>query len=270
MGSLKIGVALWSLGHNRTKDELARKLDQVAELGLKAVQPWCVDYGEDAPCVLDPDRCVGSDRADIVKMVEERGLAISAFCAQLAGPETFGGMGEEAGLDERIEKTQRALELAADMGAPIVTTHVGAIPEDPSDPLYQIFLRSCGEIARHGERIGACLAMETGQETAECLKSFIETIGSPGAKVNYDPANMLRHGTVEGVPILAPHIVHTHAKDRHPETGVPTVGEGAVPWEEYLTALKSIGYDGWYALEDESGEDVIPSLRRGKAFLDQF
>ena len=48
------------------------------------------------------------------------------------------------------------------------------------------------------------------------------------------------------------------------------MGEGAVPWEEYLAALKDIDYDGWYAIEDESGDSVIESLKRGKAFLEKW
>lgn len=88
--------------------------------------------------------------------------------------------------------------------------------------------------------------------------------------MNYDPANMLQWGVVDGVRTLAPLIVHTHAKDRHPETGKPTVGQGAVPWQEYIAALKEIGYDGWFALEDESGEEVIESVRQGREFLEQF
>jgi sugar phosphate isomerase/epimerase len=267
MGDLKIGVALWSLGATRTEDELARKLDQAAELGLKGVQLWCVDFGENE-CVLDPSRCTGNERKDVLRMLESRGLVATGLCAQLAGPTTFGGFGEEAGLKERVDKTKQSMELALDLGTRVVTTHVGAVPEDRSDPAYDVFLRSCKSICEYGESIGAHFAMETGQETAEVLRRFIEDIAADGAKVNYDPANMIKHGTVEGVPILAPYIVHTHAKDRKPETGCPTVGEGAVPWDAYLAALRDIGYDGWYALEDESGNDVIASLKRGKAFLE--
>jgi sugar phosphate isomerase/epimerase len=88
--------------------------------------------------------------------------------------------------------------------------------------------------------------------------------------VNYDPANMLRHGVVEGVKTLGPWIVHTHAKDHNPETQKATVGEGLVPWGEYIATLRFIGYGGWYALEDETGKDVIDSLKRGGAFLERY
>ena len=269
MAELKIGVALWSFGPTPTMDEFKEKLDLAVEVGAEAVQPWCVDYDDkgDTPCVLDPDRCTASQRKEAAQAIESRGLTVSAWCAQLAGPNEFGGFGDKVGLDDRIEKTARAIEMAVDLGAPIVTTHVGEIPEDPNDPHYPIYLDSVGQVARRAEKVGGIFAMETGQETAACLKRFIEDLASPAAKCNYDPANMLRYGTVEGVPVLKNHIVHTHAKDRDPATGRATLGLGDVPWEPYLAALQEIGYDGWYAIEDESGQDVVESIRTGVQFL---
>lgn len=261
--SEKIGVALWSLGPTRTEEQLRRSLETAAEIGLKGVQPWCV-----GDCVLDPDRCVGTQRKAMRELIGSYGLAISGFCAQLSGPTRFGGLDEEDGLAERVDKTRRALELAADMGAPVVTTHPGHIPKDRSSPTYQTLLRAIGEIAKHGEQCGGIFCIETGQESAEVLRAFLETIGSPGLKANYDPANMLRHGVVEGVKTLAPWIVHTHAKDDDPETRKATLGQGRVPWQPYLAALKEIGYNGWYAIEDETGRDVVNSLKEGRQFLE--
>jgi len=269
MADLKIGVALWSFGPTTTMDELKRKLDLTVEVGAKAVQPWCVDYDDkgNTPCVLDPDRCTGSQRTEVVKAIESRGLTVSAWCAQLAGPNEFGGFGDEVGLDDRIEKTARAIEMAVDLGAPIVTTHVGEIPEASNDPYYPIYLDSVGKVVKRAEKVGGIFAMETGQESAECLRRFIEDLASPAAKCNYDPANMLPYGPVEGVSVLKDHIVHTHAKDRDPETGRATLGMGNVPWKLYLAALQEIGYQGWYAIEDESGQDVVESIRTGVEFL---
>jgi L-ribulose-5-phosphate 3-epimerase len=273
VGNLKIGVALWSLGNPGTMPEWEKLLDVAASTGVKSVQPWSVDEKKwNVVCALDPDRCATPpQRAAVRKACEKRGLQISGFCAQLAGPKTLGGFGEEdAGLPGRLEKTIRALRFAAEVGAPIVTTHIGPIPEDRNNPGYARFLKSVATVMKDAEKSGGIFALETGQESAAGLKQFIEDIGSPNLKVNYDPANMLKHGTVEGVSVLAPYIVHTHAKDKHPETGKPTVGQGSVPWKDYLAALNKIGYQGWYALEDESGEDAIESVTTGRKFLEQF
>ena len=270
MGTLKIGVALWSFGPTTTEDELSQSLDKAVEIGLEGVQLWCVDEGPGQPCVLDPDRCTGKKRAEIKKMIEDKGLAISAFCAQLGSPRGLGGFNDDDSAGWCIAKTKECLTLAAEMDAPIVTTHPGAIPENKEDPLYGAMLERLGEVARHGEEVGAAFAIETGQEPGEVLKNFIEDLSSEALRVNYDPANMLRHGTLDGVKHLAPYIVHTHAKDRHPQTRKPTVGRGEVPWDPYITLLKGFGYEGWYAIEDESGKGVYESVRTGFEFLSQY
>jgi sugar phosphate isomerase/epimerase len=283
MGSLKIGVALWSLGNPATFPEWEKLLDVTATTGVKAVQPWCVDEKKwKVTCALDPDRCATpKQRADVRKACEKRGLEISGLCAQLAGPKELGGFGDEdAELKSRIDKTIKALRMAVDIGAPIVTTHIGPIPEDTKDPHYARFVKNIAAVMKDADKYGGIFALETGQESAACLKRFIEDVGAKNLKVNYDPANMLNRGPVEGVKILADYIVHTHAKDKHPKTGKPTVGQGGVPWDEYIGALKAIGYKGWFAIEDESeghgleiptGEgSVYQSIVSGRKFLEKY
>lgn len=278
MGSLKISCALWSISSGPTDDELDKALQAAAEIGVQAVQPWCVEEPKwKVKCVLDPDLCTGAKRREWAGRIRGHGLEISGFCAQLAGPSSLGGFGEPEGLEGRIKKTQDSLRLAADMGAPIVTTHIGPIPEDRDGDVYKLFLDSVGQVARTGAECGAIFALETGQETAAVLKQFIEDVGSENIRANYDPANMLKLGPVEGVKVLKDYIVHTHAKDKHPETGKPTVGQGAVPWDEYIAALKEIGYDGWCAIEDESNfiddegrRQVLASIKAGREFLEKY
>lgn len=273
MVKLKIGLALWSLGASPDVKTLENQLRTAAEIGVRGVQLWCVDYGPRMPCVLDPDRCDSRLRSEIRELVNSYGLEISGFCAQLSGPTRFGGLDEEEGLDKRIEKTKKALKLAVDMGSPIVTTHPGRIPSDKNDPVYTIIKRSLSEIAKYGEDIGAFFCIETGMEPADVLKSFLEDVGSTALKVNYDPANMLHFGVdevVKGVKTLGKWIVHTHAKDHNPKTKRATVGEGLVPWDDYITALREVGYRGWFAIEDETGIDVVESIKRGKRFLEKY
>jgi sugar phosphate isomerase/epimerase len=246
----------------------------VAAMGCTTVQPWIVDV-EYTPCFLDPDVGSEHDRLEAQRAAEALGITFSGFCAQLKGSNTYGGLDEEDGLAWRIAKTNRALTAAAEMGGPLVTTHVGVIPDDTTSIPYQTLLRSVGEIARHAEKVGVFFAPETGQESPEALLRFIETIGNPYLKVNYDPCNLLRYGSqegvVDGVKVLREYIVHSHAKDWNPETGRATCGEGLVPWPDYISALADIGYDGVFAIEDETGiADIIESLAASAAFLKQF
>ena len=270
MTTFKISLAIWSLGKTSNLDSLKRQLHLAKEIGVEGVQLWAVNYDDDEPCLLDPDRCDVKCRKEVLEIIESFDLEISAFCAQLSGPRGLGGLDVSEGLEKRVEKTKKVLELAASMGSPIVTTHPGRIPEDPNDQTYRVIKASITEIASHAEDVGAYFAIETGMEPPKVLKAFIEEIGSDAVRVNYDPANLLRYGVesvVEGVKELGKWIIHTHAKDHDPKTGKATVGMGLVPWKKYLQELKNQGYSGWLALEDETGIDVINSLKKGKDFL---
>jgi sugar phosphate isomerase/epimerase len=257
MGSLKIGVALWSFGGTPDMAALEKNLQIAVDVGVKGVQLWVVGG------VLDPDNLASKkDRADVVKKIEGMGLAITGLCAHMPS------FSDPNGLETRVERNKKALELSADFGAPIITGHVGHIPDDPEDPAWKLMFQSIGEVAKHGEKVGACLAIETGQESPEAMKKFLDAMNSPGLKVNFDPANIRRFGVLHAVEVLRDYIVHAHAKDGG--KGSSTVGTGDVPWDEYIALMKKIGYDEWHAIEDETGEDRVGSVRRGREFLEKY
>ena len=230
MSGFYSGCALWTLGATPDVQTLARQMEIAAEIGCTSVQPWIVNV-EFRPCILDPEVGSAADRREIVKIAESLGVSFSATCAQLQGATTYGGLEEEEGLSWRIDKTKEALNTTAELGCEIVTTHAGLLPEDRADPTYQTLLRSVGEIAEHGAKVGVTFALETGQESPQALSYFIDTIGNPWLRVNYDPCNLLRFGseagTIQGVHILGDKIIHTHAKDWNPETMQATCGEGS-------------------------------------------
>jgi len=270
MSTFKIGLAIWSLGKTSSFNDLERQLSLAKKIGVEGVQLWAVDYNGASSCLLDPDRCDKRCRKEVSDIIESFSLEISSLCAQLSGTRGLGGLDDPEGLNKRIEKTKKILELASFMSSPIVTTHPGRIPENPEEKTYKIIRSSISEITDYAEDIGAYFAIETGMEPPHVLRRFIESVNSDALKVNYDPANLLRYGveeTVRGVRVLSEWIVHTHAKDHNPETGRATVGEGLVPWRRYLKELKDQGYSGWLALEDETGIDVINSLKKGRNFL---
>src|SRR5690606_23595619 len=97
------------------------------------------------------------------------------------------------------------------------------------------------------------------------------------------------------VHLLAPYIVHTHAKDGRklkacnatevygsfadgtysklverlggdPFIEVP-LGEGDVKWDAYLVALKASGYRGFLTIEREVGTDPAADIAKAVQFL---
>jgi sugar phosphate isomerase/epimerase len=103
--------------------------------------------------------------------------------------------------------------------------------------------------------------METGQESADGLLHFIAAVGRDNLKVNFDPANMILYGTGEpiaAVKKIGKRVGSVHCKDgkwaKNPgkEWGQETpLGQGDVGMENFLLALKEIGYTGPLTIERE-------------------
>ena len=121
--------------------------------------------------------------------------------------------------------------------------------------------------------------METGQETAEDLQRFVETLSHPNVLLNFDPANLILYNKDEplsAVRRLAPWIRHVHIKDAV-RTAVPGTWGSEVVWGEgqvnafaFLNALRDAGYEGALAIEREAGDqrvrDIAAAVRRLSAY----
>jgi sugar phosphate isomerase/epimerase len=262
---------------------LGDAIRKAAELGFTGLQIYAVE-GEFSPSLLERK----DELASLLKQIKDLGLSISALCGDM------GGHGFENREDnrERVEKTRRIIDLAAACGVPVITTHIGVIPEDETSPKFSALLEALDGLGAYGQRQGVSLAIETGPEKPETLKKFIERTRG-GVGVNLDPANFVMVTGVNpaaAVEILGGHIVHTHVKDgimkkqadpafiynifaeggiedfRMSDYFVETpVGEGAVNFDSYLGALKKIGYDGYFTIEREAGadreQDIASALR---------
>ena len=261
MGRLKVGVMIESF-----RLGVKKGIRKAAELGADGFQIY-VTQGEMAPWNLTE-----TGRRDFKHLVEQQGLVVSALCGDFGG----GGFARKEGLEERIDKTKQVLDLSRDLGIPIVTTHIGVVPEDENNPVRRQMVEAMNETGAYAGKVGSVLASETGPESGAALAEFLRSLSSDAVCVNLDPANLVMNGfdEVQGVRDLAPYIVHTHAKD-----GVRTaegkrqempLGKGNVRWEEYLGAMEEVGYDGFFTIEREAGDDPVKDITEAITFLRQF
>ncbi|NLF22337.1 MAG: sugar phosphate isomerase/epimerase [Lentisphaerae bacterium] len=275
MKAFKIGVM--SDGFRLPPLEGIRK---AAQLGAEGVQIYTVR----GP--MGPDELTAEKRVELRKLVDGLGMVISAVCGDLGG-----GFREAAKNPDKIALSKRIVDLAADVGTAVVTTHIGVTPEDRSDPIYQTMLGACRELADYAASRRVTFAIETGPEKAAVLKQFLDDIDSRGLGVNLDPANLVMvsgDDPVQAVHTLKKYIVHTHAKDGiqlqagsaegvyHRDAAnaasaakfkeVP-LGEGQVDWPRYLDALAQIGYTGFLTIEREVGPDPAADIAKAIAFL---
>lgn len=260
-------------------------IELAAKLGLSGVQIYATT-GAFSPASLSKD-----EKKSYRDLLCSHGLVVSALCGDM------GGYGFERAEDNpaRIEATKRIIDLAVEFGAPVVTTHIGVIPADKSEPRYQVMLSALTECGLYAKAHGVTLAIETGPESAATLFTFLQDTKG-GVGVNLDPANFVMvtgQDPVEAVYLLRDYIVHTHAKDgvnldpgqkpidvyhAFAVGGVAAlnackgfretpIGEGAVDWEAYLHALADIGYDGFLTIERECGEDPTEDIRTAVRYL---
>jgi len=272
MYKFPIGIILESLHLPRRE-----AIKKAAQIGAKGIQMYATS-GENSP-----ENLSSSARIELKNEVLSSGLVFSALCGDLGM-----GFGDHKKNPKLIEKSKRIVELAKDLGTDIVTTHIGVIPNDKNHDRYKIMQEACFELSRFADSMEAHFAIETGPETADVLKGFLDDLGSDGVAVNLDPANfkmVTGFDPVEAVHILKDYIVHTHAKDGNrlnignPEYIYKAVhpvpqsfndiqyfeevplGTGSVDFPNYLKALEEIGYKGFLTIEREVGntpeEDII-------------
>ena len=118
-------------------------------------------------------------------------------------------------LDERIRRADAAFAMAYELGTTIVLARAGAVP--PADDATRAGLHhTLLELGRPGRAHGVRLALETGAEPREKLKSFLDAIGLAGPGGQHRPRQHLASGHRPDrcrVRELAAWVVHAYAKD---------------------------------------------------------
>jgi len=276
MNDLKIAVMPQCLTPN-----LHEGLRLAVELGVDALHP-------SASGAWDPYQIDAAGRQALKELVASHDLAISAVSGWGGGID----LGERECHERAIADGKVLLDFVVDLECHLWQAHIGILPWEESDPTWQAAVDACGVLAEYGEQVGGSLCIETGPEPPWVLKRLMETIHSPALSINYDPANLIiwpvilcqiqgrpydrawadEHFNPErGAELLGPWITHTHAKDaritealNHQE--VP-LGDGDLDWPRYVANLRAAGFDGYFAIEREVGDDRVADARRGVEFL---
>lgn len=243
----KIGLCTWSLGNELDQVTSVMKESGLTRLHLEVpaidlFQEAIAQHGWTVSCTM-----IGFPQEDYSTLESIR---------------RTGGIIPDEYWDQNKALVLDAIARTAATNVPFLTTHAGFIDHRDTDA-YTTFRSRILELADAAGEANLMLLMETGQETAADLRHCLMDLRHPALGVNFDPANIILYGKgdpVEAVGILAPWIKHVHVKDakssRIPgEWGreVPW-GDGEVPHQEFLQALRETGYDGNFAVEREAGE----------------
>ena len=257
-------------------ENIRKSFEEVAKLGMQTCQVSCT-----AEFMIDKLK-----PKDIKKASEEFGIEITSFFLvfkgqiynRIEGVSTVGFIPEKY-RTRRFKLAEKFSDMICEIEVKSITSHVGAIPNDPKSPLYLEFAPAMKKFVEHCKRNGQIFCFETGQELPSTLKRLIINIGD-NAYVNLDPANLILYGMahpLDAVEILGEYVRGMHAKDalwpnRNEGLGIEVpVGKGEVDFPLLLSRLKEKGFKGPVTIEREiSGEQQKKDILEAKKFLEPY
>lgn len=254
-----IGVCSWSL-----QTDVNGVADAMNKIGIDHVH-------------LGVRAALGEKGNDFLAAVQGQDWTISATMidfpqedySTLDSIKVTGGIAPDEYWEQNQELFLGAADVTVKLGVKYLSMHAGFI--DESDVSYaEKFYERITSLADAAKDKNIMLLLETGQETAEELKKFLEELDHPAIGVNFDPANIILYdkgNPIEAVKVLAPWIKHIHIKDANRTTTTGTWG-AEVPWgdgqvnpAEFLKALEEIGYDGALPIEREAGDNRFGDVK---------
>lgn len=180
----------------------------------------------------------------------------------------------------RLAETLDISDFARELGVDAIGMHLGFVPPDPRDPdfaaVVEVTRQVCDRCAANGQRFH----LETGQETAAELLSFIQAVERDNLAVNFDPANMILYGAgepLEALDTVGSYIKSVHCKDASKvrKEGQPwyedaPLGTGDVGIEDFLRKLHSLGYEGPLTIEREYAPDQAGDIKAALNLLEEL
>jgi sugar phosphate isomerase/epimerase len=198
MLQIRLGIELASL-----RLPLKKALLTARELGVEAVE---IDLRNE----LRPEDLSRTGVRQIRKMLDDLNLRISA-----ARFPTRSGYAALDGLEARIDATKRAMLSAYELGTNVVINQIGRVPAETDSAATSNLVQALADLGRHGQKVGALLAAETGTESGADLANLIARLPPGSIGVDLNPANLIinGHSPRDAAEALAPHILHIHATD---------------------------------------------------------
>ena len=258
----RLAVCSWSL-QPTSPQEL---VEHLRAIGLNRVQ-----------LALDPLRENPSVWGVTADLFRQHGISIVSGMFGTVGEDytslesirRTGGLVPDDTWDENWENAQANASLAHQLGLKLVTFHAGFLPHEESDPEFEKLQHRIRLVADVFAAKGIDLAFETGQESAETLKVFLEKLGRVNVGVNFDPANMILYDKgdpIEALRTLASWVKQCHLKDANRTKTPGTWGEevplgtGQVDWKKFFAVLREMQFTGPCCIEREAGSQRVADI----------
>ncbi len=210
-----------------------------------------VDLTVEAP-QADPDTLPVSE---VARLLGDLGLGVVVHAAPYLPIDNPSPLVRRAALDEMY----RTLDIAARLGASLMTVHFIGWPEYLTEAQgYELYRQLCESLCKRGTAQGVRVALENSPRNRHQLKYFREIFARVPdlgllLDVGHANVNVAKHMTREYLFALADRLVHVHLSDNDgtDDEHLPFVAprRGAVDWPRVIGDLRTFGYDGTITLE---------------------
>jgi sugar phosphate isomerase/epimerase len=223
---------------------------------------------------LSPPRLSETGRRELRHLL--RTLQLSLVALSLPTRRSFDTTDQ---IDERIHRADMAFALAYELGTGLVLARAGQVPAEEDRERLEVFSSALSSLGRRSDHRGVRLALETGSEPGQRLKSFLERLDMVSLAASIDPPSLLRAGIdpVATCRELSTWVAHAYAGDAtgSPGSAAPNprglgYPAGALDWEEYLGTLEEIGYRGFLTVWPDPSEDPGVRLSTLALWFKQF
>ncbi len=250
-------------------------LEAVRSFGVSRAELNCWNPATYSPALAE------TIRADAARL----GVTLTALWAGWPGPAVWDfidgprtlGLVPPEWRAERISALKKGADFAHHLGLPAIITHLGFIPENAADPVFQEVVTAVRDVAVYLKTLGMEFWFETGQETPVTMLRLIHEVGTGNLGVNLDPANLILYGKanpVDALDVFGSYVRSVHAKDgRYPTDPYHLgeevkIGQGRVNFPRLIARLNEIGYTGPFIIEREiSGDQQIHDMREAVTYL---
>jgi sugar phosphate isomerase/epimerase len=205
----------------------------------------------------------------LLHSLDELGLKVASTTLP-----TQGSLADADRLDARVAAIKQGLEFTRKLGAAVLTVRLGTVPPDTESRDYARLLDVLGDLARHGNRVGATAAVSTFGNSPSALQSLLAAAEKEGPiSLDFDPAGFIFAGTSPAQAFRELHATAAHVQVRDglrsaEGAGVETaIGAGLVEWDELLATIAEADYRGWLTVRRTGGDDPPGDVTRGVQYV---
>lgn len=245
--------------------DLTQLLDAAKRYGYEGIEPR-LDAGHGHGIEVGTD---AAERHALRERIAATGIGLCCLSssAKFADPAT---------VDQHVAATGHRIDLAADLGVPLLRVFGGQIPSSTTraEATARI-VDALGSVADHAWDRGVRVCLETHDDWSDprAVAAIMGAVDHPAIGVLWDVMHPVRTGgaTMESAyDVLSPWLAHVHIHDGSARTDkleFCRMGEGDLDHRVVIRLLRTGGYDGYLSGEWINWEPHDEHLPREVALL---